>query len=102
MHVRTLSSVSNAQTGDAIDCRSEVGQIRSAKLVEVGLTGTATGITTTIEGSFDGSDWFAILAGSASDVYVKAETSAAFVRVVTSGTGGPYTADVFVGRLGQS
>lgn len=101
MHVRTLDNVSNAQNGASIDIRNPPRQISASKKVEVGFTGSMTGVTPNIQASFDGSDWFTLVAGSAADTYLSGETSAPFCRVVTTGTGGPYTADFFAGRLGS-
>ena len=99
MHVKILDNVSGAQNGASIDLNSPLAQVRAVKRVEVAMSGTITSITPALQISFDGTNFVEAAIGSAADTYLAIETSAPFCRVVTTGTGGPYDADMYIGRV---
>ena len=96
----TIANLSGAQTGTSVQLPSPPRQVRSALRIELALEGTITSITPSIQISADGSTWFTAATGVAAQAYMTIQTSATFVRGVTTGTGGPYTAVIFAGRIG--
>lgn len=103
MSIKALDQQTGAQTsavfnigpvgGDAL--QTEQKRMR----IEAFVTGTIAGITTAIEGSSDGTNFSQIAIGSAADTLVAVGSSnAPYVRVVTTGTGGPYDVDLEVAR----
>ena len=102
MHLVNIDNLSGAQNGSTVALPSPPRQVRSAIRVEASLTGTITSITAHIEISHDGTTWVRVASGTAADPYITIQTSAPNVRIATTGTGGPYTAHLFAGRIGAA
>lgn len=101
MSIKALDDVTGAQTSGAISAapqRTTTLSRGEVFLVEVLLTGTIAAITTALQISTDNSNWIQLAIGAAGDARVSGETAAPYMRVVTTGTGGPYDADVLIGR----
>ena len=101
MHIIAIDNLSGAQNSAAIALPNPPRQMRSAIRTEASLTGIIANIAVHIEVSHDGTTWVRATSGVANDPYITLQTSAEFVRIATTGTGGPYTAHFFAGRIGQ-
>ena len=103
MTIKVLDDQTGAQTssvfnvgpvgGDALQTQAERMRI------EAYVSGTFTDIVVNIEGSVDATNWSDLATGSAGDSLVSVGSSnAPYVRVVTTGTNGPYDVDLEVSR----
>ena len=105
MAIRILDNVTGAQTSDPVNINppnATALQNRGiAKTLEAFATGTFTGNTLQIQTTHDSglatADWISGTAGGSGIKTVNTgKTGACYARVVTTGTGGPYSVDLVI------
>lgn len=103
---RVLSDVTGAQTSEGININRPAADALlvgpKPRRVEIHLSGTFTDIAMRLDLSFDGSTWQPLGGGGApgEPLLTVSEVTATHIRVVTTGTAGPYSADLGVSEAG--